>query len=187
VTHEVAELGFALVADLERLFTETIADTFRKNGIDSPEELRHEIEEKVALVRVTLDSPDRGHFLVALADGRPVGVAGTFPVCRVIRDHLPALPEDQVELGAVYVHPAFQGQGIAPALVGRLVADLARRRVETFVLDCGYRTSQAFWRRLFGDPSVSFPSFFGDDQAYEIWQVTTAWARVRVTPSGDPT
>jgi GNAT superfamily N-acetyltransferase len=169
-----------MVPDLERLFTETIMDTFRKNGIDSPAELGHEIEEKVALVRTALNSPGHGHFLVALTQGRPVGIAGTFPVCRVIRDHLPDLPEDQVELGAVYVHPSFQNQGIAQALVGRLVALLAQRQVDTFVLDCGYRTSQAFWRRLFGDPSVSFPSFFGDDQAYEIWQVSTDWALYRL-------
>lgn len=183
MTYDVAELRFAMVADLERLFSETITDTFRKNGIDNPAELRHEIEEKVALVHDAVSAPGRAHFLVALVHGRAVGIAGTFPVSQVIRDHLPHLPENQVELGAVYIRPSHQRQGIAQELVGRSIALLAQHGVDSFVLDCGYRTSQRFWRRLFGEPTISLASFFGEDQAYEIWHLGTDWALNRLNLS----
>lgn len=165
-----------MLTDLEIVFNETITHTFRTNAIDDPAELVHEIEEKVALVRGAVEAPGGAHFVVALDGGRPVGVAGTFPVCRVIRDHLPHLPQDQRELGAVYVRPSHQRQGIAKALVGRSIALLAQHGVDSFVLDCGYRTSQRFWRRLFGEPTVSLTSYFGEDHAYEIWHLGTDWA-----------
>jgi len=54
------------------------------------------------------------------------------------------------------------------------------RNIYSFYMDCGYSTSQVYWKKLFGNPIKTFPNYFGKDESYMIWEIDTEEAIKRI-------
>jgi GNAT superfamily N-acetyltransferase len=83
--------------------------------------------------------------LVAEVGGKIVGMIGAKD-----NDSEPLLYEKQIK--AMYVDPAFQGQGIGAALFARIVKELKERNTRTLVLWCMLANTKAlrFYEKLGG-------------------------------------
>jgi GNAT superfamily N-acetyltransferase len=161
--------SFPLIIDL---FTESISSTFKMNGIQDNEELKYEINEKSLWVKKFLESKNNSSlFLVAKNDAIIVGIAGFFPVSKTIRKNIPTLSEKDIEIGSVYIRPHYQRMGITSELLNALLEEMKNKGITEFYLDCGYPTSQVYWKRIFGDPIREFPNYFGEGESYMIWEI----------------
>jgi len=107
-----AELIGALNAELLRTYPEEGATHFRLD----PDEV----------------AGDRGAFLVAVADGTPIG-------CGAIR----RLDARTAELKRMFVVPAMRGRGVGRAVLTALAAEGRRLGVERLVLETGERQKAA--------------------------------------------
>ena len=107
-----AELIGALNAELLRTYPEEGATHFRL----APDEV----------------AGDRGAFLVAVADGTPIG-------CGAIR----RLDARTAELKRMFVVPAMRGRGVGRAVLAALAAEGRRLGVERLVLETGERQKAA--------------------------------------------
>ncbi len=75
-----------------------------------------------------------------------------------------------LELGSVYIHPEYQKQGVAGNLVDRLINKMASLGIGEYYLDCGYATSQKYWKRVMGKPIKTIENYFGENESYMIWK-----------------
>jgi GNAT superfamily N-acetyltransferase len=108
----VQQLIAALNAELEGLYPEEGANHFRLDA------------DEVA--------DGRGAFLVAYADGRPVG-------CGAVRRN----DREVGEIKRMYVVPEARGRGIARQVLGELEAEARRLGVSRLVLETGLRQAEA--------------------------------------------
>jgi GNAT superfamily N-acetyltransferase len=170
-----------LLPEIINLFTDSIANTFKLNGIKDLAELQYEISEKSERVRNYIESKSNDEFfIVAKLDKYIAGIAGVFPVSDTIIKNYPTLSKNDIEIGSVYIKPEYQRQGITRILLKRLLNELWERKIYKFYLDCGYSTSQVYWKRVFGNPVKTFPNYFGKDESYMIWEIDTEEAIKRI-------
>ncbi|EST54920.1 GNAT family acetyltransferase [Brevibacillus panacihumi W25] len=64
-------------------------------------------------------------------------------------------------IGTVFVHPDFQGQGVANVLLNAIFLTL---------LGNGYTRAQQVWRKKFGEPTYLFPNYWGNGTDHMIWK-----------------
>ena len=171
------EPDISLLPKIVDLFTDSITNTFMINGIKDLAELQYEINEKSERVRNYIESKnDDEFFIITELHNHIVGIAGIFPVSDMIIKNYPTLSKKDIEIGSVYINPKFQRQGITKILLEMLLNRLLEKKIETFYLDCGYPTSQVYWKRVFGNPVKTFPNYFGKGESYMIWRIDTAEA-----------
>ncbi|WP_328774012.1 GNAT family N-acetyltransferase [Streptomyces sp. NBC_00286] len=100
---------------------------------------------------------DKQHTLTAVSGGRPVGSAGW-----LLRDMaFDGLPRRAAGLGAVLVHPAHRGQGIARTVISVVVEHARAAGAETMILLCRPELiplyTQLGWSRLSVPVTVQQP------------------------------
>ena len=160
--------------NIHKLFKDAIAGAFKQNNITDKEELAYEINEKSDRIDKYLNHQLKdSFFLIALDKTRIAGIAGIYPVKQLIMDNTNDISSHTLELGSVYIHPEYQKQGIAGNLVDRLIKRMASQGVGEYYLDCGYATSQEYWKRVFGKPIKTIENYFGENESYMIWKNKT--------------
>jgi len=160
------------LASAQSVFARTIADTFRANGIDDVEGVASETRDKNERLALYLSGslPD-SLYVAAEEEGALLGIAALYSLAPILLSIAPGAAPGDLEIGSVYVLKEAQGRGLAPRLLEPLLCELKKRGRDDFFLDCGYATSQVYWRSIFGEPYFRSDSFFGPDEAYMIWRL----------------
>jgi len=158
--------------EVHRFFQLVITDTFEKEGISHLVQDRdNEIEEKCNNLRMDLDTNGKDrYFYVALHNGKIIGTIEYGPSSALIHRLTQGALDKVLEIGTVFVHPDFQGRGVANVLLNAIFLTLHGKGVSEFCLDSGYTNAQQIWRRKFGEPSYQFPNFWGDGNDHLIWK-----------------
>ena len=158
-----------------RVFLEmTMKHSFEINGIVGAEaELLTAIQSKYEDMLEDVQSEGKKQFhLLALQANVIVGCMGYGPPNEIIRKHMGISVEQQVELKSAYILPSCQRRGIGLALLQAIVRQLKRKGWREMYLDCGYRLSQPFWQKEFGEASTILHNHWGPDEHHMIWKVT---------------
>jgi GNAT superfamily N-acetyltransferase len=153
-----------------------ITDTFFKEGIGGLlDDISKEIEVKKEYLQQDLSSggEDR-YFLLAEAEGKIIGTVEFGPVSKLILEGTNRKYSDLFEVGTVFIHPDFQGQGVGSRLLSSLYPIFQEKGIEEFCLDSGYKRAQKIWERKFGQPSVLMEDYWGEGSHHMIWRLRTA-------------
>ena len=160
-------------ADLDQILlvlTTAVTDNFRTEGVleSKADDLREEIEAQIETVKLSYVDPDE-YFLVARHENKVIGTAAFGCVNSVIKTNLDLDYSNIPEIKSVYILPEFQKQGIGKLFFKHLITELNRRRITSFVLDCGYQHSLSYWRKLLGEPELTLKDHYGDMIHHLIW------------------
>ena len=159
---------------LEDFFKFILTDTFEKNGYLDLTELRDsEIELKKEMLRQSLERETSAHFfLVAKSeDGTLVGTISVGPANEDIVECTNSAYKDFLEIGSLFIHPAYQKQGIASGLIKEVEKLLLHEGIKSYCLDSGYQLAQKTWLQKFGKPQFLIKDHWGEGADHMIWKV----------------
>lgn len=121
-----------------------------------------------------------------------VGIIAHYPLGKEIRTALgsrgqgitpEAAWETTGELGALYVHPDYQGQGIASQLIRAMAITLEANGVEAFALDSGFSKAISKWLKKFGPAYHIAKDFWGPGKDHYLWHCKTqAFSNIALRP-----
>ena len=89
----------------------------------------------------------------------------------IIRNALPDLSNTVPEIICLFVDPVHHRCGIGRALFLEIIIEIRRLGIDRYVLDCGYRSSQEFWRRILGKPSMTLKDHWAIGYDHLIWSL----------------
>lgn len=161
------------LSELHEFFRTVLEDTFQKEGIpEDSVDLAEELEMKKAYLDLDIESGgSERYFLVAEMEGNIIGTMEfgkqSSLLAELTKEELRGLPE----MGTAFVHPAFQGSGLASMLLHEMEKELRRRSIREYCLDSGYRRAQKIWTRKFGPPDYVFEDYWADGVSHMVWRV----------------
>lgn len=159
---------------IQKLFVESIENTFKLNSIEDELECNFEIIDKTRRVKRYLENVEPiVEFIIAEDSNVICGIAGLYPITKLIRENVKTATLHNFEIGSVYILPQYQRKGIAKKLFCYLIDEMIKQGIKDFYLDCGYTTSQKYWKQLLGEPSLSFENYFNSGDYYMIWKNKT--------------
>ncbi|RUS46214.1 GNAT family N-acetyltransferase [Cohnella sp. AR92] len=158
--------------ELNDFFHLVLTDTFEKEGISHlTEDREQEFQGKLDYLRSDLASNGRDRrFYLAIHQGRIIGTIESGPSSKLIRDLTKGELEHLPEIGTIFVHPDFQGRGVANRLLEAAYRCLLGRGIAEFCLDSGYKNAQRIWTKKFGAPAYVFPDYWGNGTDHMIWR-----------------
>ncbi len=165
------------VPTIMELFTETISDNFREEGIidNHQSELVAEIISQWETLQQDFHTNGQeNYFLIAKKEGKIVGTIAYGTPNTIIQQHLEGVAQLAIpEIKSVYILPKFQKQGIGSTLLKAILQILNDRQISAFCLDCGYRKSQSFWKKKLGEPTKILSDYWDINAHHMIWQRDT--------------
>ncbi|CEG26137.1 GNAT family N-acetyltransferase [Bacillus sp. B-jedd] len=161
------------VEELNRFFRTVITDTFEKEGIgDKVDDLEEEIGMKMSYLQSDLENGGLNrYFLVAIAGGKIIGSIEFGPASALIAECTKGALSGLMEVGTVFVHPAWQRQGVGSLLLQKIGDVLVRNGLEDICLDSGYIRAQAIWKKKFGPPEYVLKDYWGEGFDHFIWKI----------------
>ncbi len=160
---------------LDTFFELILTDTFEKNGYLDLAELRDsEILQKKAYIRDDLlENEDKPYFLAAKTEeGVIIGTIASGPANDDILKCTAHAYEGIPEIGSLFVHPDYQGKGLASQLIDAIEVYLRANGYTQYCLDSGYKLAQKTWTRKFGEPAYLIKDHWGEGADHMIWLVT---------------
>lgn len=159
---------------LDEFFEFILTDTFERNGYMDLIDLRDsEIELKKEMFRRSLEVDVSEHFFL-VAKGEEGAVLGTISVGPANEDIIHCTNnayEGLLEIGSLFIHPAYQKQGIASCLIHEVEAILLAQGINSYCLDSGYQLAQKTWTQKFGKPQYLIKDHWGEGADHMIWKV----------------
>jgi predicted cupin superfamily sugar epimerase/GNAT superfamily N-acetyltransferase len=150
--------------EVEAFYRETIADTFKRNGIDDPDGVKEEVKHQME----TFDRQTDRVLLARISD-RLVGTIACGQQNRSVRNNIEESLKELPEIKGVYVHPDYQSRGIGTRLWKTMLTSLYKEGVEKACLDSGYRLSQKYWTKKIGEPEITIKDYWGKGEHQMIW------------------
>ncbi|UII55222.1 GNAT family N-acetyltransferase [Cytobacillus spongiae] len=159
--------------ELIEFFNTVIKDTFHKEGIGHlVKDMQDEINMKAHFLNADFESDGvLRHFLIACDGNQIIGTIEFGPASSLITKCTNGLFANLYEVGTIFVHPQFQGQGIANQLLEKMFATLKKKGIEEFCLDSGYTMAQKIWTKKFGEPNYYLKDYWGKGAHHMIWKV----------------
>lgn len=124
-------------AELHKFFRMVITDTFLKDGIGNKlNDIEEEIESKKIYLESDLVSDGENRYFLIASDGEKIigsieyGLASEL-ICQCSNHEI----KDLNEIGTVFVHPDFQGQGVGNYLLHNMYTTMQSKGIEEFCLD----------------------------------------------------
>ena len=154
------------------LMVRAINHAARGDGFDpeTTDWLPEQLARAKRLVVESMSPGDRTRFLIAHRDGVPIATIARTPASDLIREALPGIASSTQEIVCVLVDPSYHGQGIGRALHKAMTTLLSEEGHEGYVLDCGYLSSQGFWKRVLGAPDVVMSAYWGEGYDHLVWE-----------------
>lgn len=153
-------------------FTIMLKHTFDINKISEIEELEEEIGNKKRYINQDLETKGMDRFfLVAEFNDEIIGTIEYGASSDFINKCTNNEFVDMLEIGTVFVHPKYQGQGIASLLLYDLFQELFNKGVKEICLDSGYKAAQGIWCRKFGHPEYCLENYWDQGNHHMIWKV----------------
>lgn len=160
--------------DLLYVFFETVlVNTFEVNGLsDFKDLLLEEIEDKKRCINQDFETRGRDrYFLIAEYKGAIVGSIEYGLSNDLLNECTNYEFKDLLEIGTVFVHPAYQKKGISSILLQSLFQVLKENNIEEICLDSGYKIAQKIWCKRFGEPEYFLKDYWGKDSHHMVWRV----------------
>lgn len=161
---------------LAQFFRMVITHTFHKEGIGHlVDDLEAEFESKQQILQQDFESGGKIRYvLIALDKGQIIGTIEYGPSSKLIQECTKNALQEQVEVGTVFVHPDYQGNGISHLLWNVMYLTLLSRGIKEFCFDSGYNEAQRIWCQKFGEPDYRLENYWGEGQHHMIWTRQTA-------------
>lgn len=154
-------------------FKIVLVDTFERNGIsDLVDTFNQEIATKRHFLEQDLESGGKDrYFLIAKQDDKIIGSIEYGQPNELIIACTNGELKDHKEIGTIFVHPKYQKKGIGTMLINAIVSELAKKNIQEFCLDSGYKSAQKIWIRKFGNPQYCLKDYWGQDADHMIWRI----------------
>ncbi len=155
------------------LFREAIRHAATGDSIDPDRTdwVAEEIDRADRLLREDFASDgENAFFLIARSDERVIGSVARIVPGEVIRSSLAISPDRTPEVGCLFVLPEYHRRGIASLLFSAILDRFRLEGWDEYVLDCGYRSSQGFWRKKLGEPDLLLKDHWGVGYDHVIWR-----------------
>lgn len=160
--------------DMEQIndfFKLVIFDTFGKNSIsDLTEIIDSEIENKRKFLEQDIKSHGEERFFLIAKDGDKIVGCIEYGTCNeIIKAYVEDKFSEIIEIGTIFVHPEYQGDGLGSKLINCIFKELRAKNIEIFSLDSGYKSAQKIWTKKFGKPQYLLKNFWGENYDHMIW------------------
>lgn len=158
---------------INEFFKLVIHDTFMRNNIsDLVDTLANEIEDKRRCLNQDMESNGKNRYFLVAKDGREIiGSIEYGPSNELINLCTKGELKDIVEIGTVYVHPNYQGNGLGSRLMEAIFMELKHNGILEFCFDSGYKSAQKIWINKFGKPQYHFKDYWGENEDHMIWRI----------------
>ena len=164
--------GQQTMEQVHELMVRAIRHAAKGDGFDpdTTDWLPEQVERAKRLVVESMTPRDATRFLIAHRETLPIATIARTPVSALIRDALPNVEPSTPEIVCVLVDPPYHGQGVGRAVHAAMVAVLTEEGHESYVLDCGYISSQGFWRNILGEPDLTLSDYWGAGYHHLVWE-----------------
>lgn len=109
--------------------------------------------------------------MIALDKDKVIGSIEFGPASDLISDCTNNAFKDLIEVGTVFVHPAYQRNGIGSLLLNKMFFTLKNKGLEEFCLDSGYISAQNIWKKKFGEPDYLLKDYWDEGFDHMIWRI----------------
>lgn len=176
---EIRRPGIEDCQTLNEFFRLVITDIYAKEGLaELTDDMENEIETKNKYIEADLDSAgENRYFLLACRDHKIIGTIEYGMASKLIDRLSAGSLKELVEIGTVFVHPDYQGQGVGNLLLDAMYLALANKRIQEFCLDSGYKRAQKIWKKKFGVPAYLIKDYWSEGFDHMIWKVSNPRAR----------
>lgn len=156
------------VKPLQRLFMESLSDLIRREQFEDADLLDEEVARLNTTIQDSFDDDTVDVFVVE-RDSKIVGTAALLPPNDIITAHLD-VETGALEIGCVYVAPNQQRQGVGSFLLTEVMATFNEGAI--FYLDAGFPSSQDYWEKRLGPPTMTLEHYWGPGAPHKIWKIT---------------
>ncbi|MDX1700060.1 MAG: GNAT family N-acetyltransferase [Melioribacteraceae bacterium] len=161
------------IKQVNEFFRMVILDTFTKEGIgEKTDDIHDEMTVKEKYLESDLDSNgEKRYFLIAFDGDKIIGSIAYGPASDLICECTNNTFKDLMEIGTVFVHPAYQRMGIGNLLLNEMYVTLQSKGIEEFCLDSGYIRAQKIWKKKFGEPDFLLKDYWDEGSDHMIWRI----------------
>lgn len=161
------------IKELNQFFRTVIADTFFKEGIGEKwDDIYDEIKIKEKYLESDFESNgEKRYFLIALDGDKIIGSIECGPASELISNCTNNAFRELIEVGTVFVHPEYQGNGVGNLMLNAMYFTLQKKGVEQFCIDSGYKSAQKIWIKKFGEPDYLLKDYWGKGYDHMIWRI----------------
>jgi len=154
-------------AKTDRLFRACLADLLKREGIDDKKLFEEEVSRLNEAVQKSIRH-SRNRFYLAEENNEILGTIA-LQVPGPMLNSMVEVELDQFEVACVYVHPAYQRQGVGNFLFQNVCKELMRFGKSKFYLDAGFTSSQRYWLEKLGEPSRLLENYWGEGKPHMVW------------------
>jgi predicted N-acetyltransferase YhbS len=171
---EISRPRFEDIELINEFFEIVLRDTFEKNGIaDLVNLIGEEIKDKRRCLNQDIESEGNNrYFLIAKDDDNIVGSIEYGPSNDLIISCTNGKFKSLVEIGTVFVHPAYQNNGIGNRMLNLIFKGLEKTGIKEFCLDSGYKSAQKTWTNKFGNPEYYLKDYWEKDVDHMVWIIS---------------
>ena len=171
---EISRPRFSDNGLINEFFEIVLRDTFEKNGIpDLVILIAEEIKDKRRCLNQDIESGGKNrYFLIAKEDDNIVGSIEYGASNDLIISCTNGKLKSLVEIGTVFVHPAYQNKGIGSRMLNLIFIELKKNGIKEFCLDIGYKSAQKTWTNKFGNPEYYLKDYWGEDADHMVWRIS---------------
>ena len=163
--------------ELNQFFYEVVHDTFAREGLaELHDDINSETESKKRYLEADFGSHGENRYFWIAEDQSNQKIVGTIeygPASDLIIKCTSGALEGWFEIGTVFVHPDYQGQGIGTLLLNIMLLTLRNQGIQEFCLDSGYAHAQKIWRKKLGNPDYCLKDYWGEGADHMIWKRRT--------------
>ncbi len=160
------------ITKINKLFEQTIQDSFKKEGIIDPLNLEanKEIEALKQSLNEYFNSKNlKDNFLIACDKDHILGTIAYGKANRLIEENLKIDYSGVPEIKSVYILPNYQNKGIGTFLFTKTLVHLKEDKINYFCLDCGYKSAQQYWSNRLGQPLCVLKNYWSKGNHHMIW------------------
>ncbi|MDN7246984.1 GNAT family N-acetyltransferase [Planococcus shenhongbingii] len=155
------------VENADQLFRTCMADLLAREGFNDNILFEEEVRRlNNAVTESFKESENR--FYLALQENQLIGTIALQTPGNMLKSMVDVKP-GQYEVACVYVHPSYQRQGAGDFLFQNAIKQLNSLGKTTFYLDAGFSSSQLYWLKKLGEPSLLLEDYWGTGKHHLVW------------------
>ncbi len=157
--------------EIKVFFENVITDTFKNEGVGHLHEfICNEINEKVKYFEEDIKTNGLNRFYLVLKNEKEIiATAGFGPPGPSVLETCDNSITSLNEIGAVFVHPEYQGKGFGSLILNAIHSAALSRGIKQVMLDSGYKKAQIFWTKKLGMPTKIIKDYWDVGVDHMIW------------------
>jgi len=143
---------------IRALWKAVIEDAFKVDKVDQHHKSEDELAFKMEQLEQAFNNQDAQYFIARINDDVVGTIAYSTPPNRGILKRTNNALIDEMEIGSLYINPAYQKQGLGKTLLLFILKQLDQKNIEKVCFDSIIETSKQIWVRMFGEPTYQIQS-----------------------------